>query len=91
QTLPLMPDHAMLVNTARGQLIDENALVEQLQHGRFSRVVLDVREIEPPRQPDPLSEFSDRVWLTPHVAGLTDAAQERTCSMIMESLAPYLL
>ena len=91
KTLSLMPDHAMLVNTARGQLIDENALLEQLQNGRFSRVVLDVREIEPPRQPDPLSEFSDRVWLTPHVAGLTDAAQERTCSMIMESLAPYLL
>ncbi len=85
--LDVMRQNAVLLNTARGELIDERALARQLSQGKFSRVILDVREIEPPPQPDPLAEFGERVWLTPHLAGLSDPALERTSLMILEEIS----
>ena len=70
ERLALIKPGAYLINTARGGLVDEDALFEALQSGRLGGAGLDVRNPEPPVD----SRFStlENVLLTPHVAGLTD-------------------
>jgi phosphoglycerate dehydrogenase-like enzyme len=65
--LALMKDDALLINTARGMLIDEAALVAELRRGRFF-AFLDVTEPEPPAADSPLRHL-DNVVVTPHLAG----------------------
>lgn len=62
-----MKDNALIINTARGTLIEEPALVEELQKGRF-RAVLDVTDPEPPAPDSPLRTLPN-VTLLPHIAG----------------------
>jgi phosphoglycerate dehydrogenase-like enzyme len=67
ERLKLIQDNAVIVNTARGALIDEAALLEELQTGRFT-VGLDVTEPEPPAADSPLRNLPN-VLLAPHVGG----------------------
>ncbi len=67
KNIPLIKDGAVLVNTARGMLIDEEALVKELQTGRFF-ACLDVTDPEPPAADHPLRTMPN-VIITPHVAG----------------------
>lgn len=80
----MRPD-AWLVNTSRGEIVDEEALHAALVAGQIGGAALDVRSEEPPRQPDRLAAL-DNVILTPHVAGLTDAAQRRTAILVAEDV-----
>ena len=77
QRLALLPKGAFAINSARGGLIDETALLEALQTGQVGGAALDVREKEPPGSPDPFSQPGLNVLLTPHIAGLTGEAQHR--------------
>jgi phosphoglycerate dehydrogenase-like enzyme len=63
----IMKDDCILVNTARGNLIDERALVEELEKGRFF-AFLDVTDPEPPDPESPLRRL-ENVVVTPHLAG----------------------
>lgn len=74
--LAVMKPSAILVNTARGGLIDEAALVAALDGGRLAAAGLDVLADEPPRPDDPLLGC-ERVVLSPHNAGLTEACARR--------------
>ena len=67
RTLALLPDHAVLINTARGSLIDEAALVAEVRR-RPLYVYLDVTDPEPPLPDSPLRN-EPNILLTPHVAG----------------------
>ena len=67
QRLGLMKDDALLINTGRGSLIDEPALVKELEKGRFF-AFLDVTDPEPPVAESPLRKL-DNVVVTPHIAG----------------------
>ncbi|KAF4449598.1 hypothetical protein F53441_7165 [Fusarium austroafricanum] len=70
-----MKDGAFIVNTARGAIIDEAALIEALESGKITRAGLDVFLNEPD-----LNDYfktSDKVVIQPHVAGLTDLAFQR--------------
>lgn len=73
RTLGLMPDHCVLVNTARGALIDETALLAEMQK-RPLYAALDVTKPEPPPADSPLRRERN-VVLTPHIAG----AQNQSC------------
>lgn len=64
--LHLMPPHAYLINTARGGVIDEQALYQALRDGRIAGAALDVFETEPLPMDSPLRTL-DNVILTPHM------------------------
>ncbi|ETN41343.1 uncharacterized protein HMPREF1541_03278 [Cyphellophora europaea CBS 101466] len=75
-----MKDGSFLVNTARGPVVDEEALIEALESGKVARAGLDVFANEP--SPNPYFKTSDKVVVQPHMGGLTDLAfqkSEREC------------
>jgi D-3-phosphoglycerate dehydrogenase / 2-oxoglutarate reductase len=74
--LSLMKRSAYLINTSRGGVIDQRALVDALQRGVIAGAGLDVTDPEPPRQDDPLLAL-DNVILTPHVAWYSEESRER--------------
>ncbi len=74
--LAMMKDGAILVNTARGGVFDETAMIDGLDSGKLGAVGLDVFETEPLPEKHPLTRF-DNVILTPHIAGLTSGSAER--------------
>lgn len=73
RTLALMPDHAVLINTARGSLIDEAALIAEVRR-RPLYVALDVTDPEPPTLDSPL-RTEPNIILTPHIAGAMKQAR----------------
>jgi D-3-phosphoglycerate dehydrogenase len=72
-TLALLKPRAILVNTARGPVVDEAALAAALASGRLAGAGLDVLQQEPIRLPHPLTEF-DNVVFTCHYASLSEEA-----------------
>ena len=66
EAISLMKPGAYIINTARGALIDEKALIRALEEGRIAGAGLDVQETEPPAEDSPLYRL-DNVVLTPHM------------------------
>ena len=87
--LALMPRGAWLVNTARGGLVDEDAVLAALESGQLAGAALDVTEQEPPPAASPLRRH-DRLLLTPHVAGVTPAALDAMGTMAAECIVAAL-
>jgi phosphoglycerate dehydrogenase-like enzyme len=77
----LMPAGSLLINTSRGEVVDQNALAEALESGHLGGAALDTVYPEPLPPDDPLLRLSpsarDRLLLTPHIAGMTRGAMHR--------------
>jgi D-3-phosphoglycerate dehydrogenase len=90
--LGMMKDGAILMNAARGTVIDIDALVEALKSGKLSGAAIDVFPVEPKSNDDlfesPLTQF-DNVILTPHVGGSTQEAQQNIGIEVAGKLAKY--
>lgn len=87
--LALMKREAILINTARGGIVDEAGLAAMLREGRLGGAALDVFEHEPLAAGSPLVG-APRLMLTPHIAGVTLEANERVSALIAERVAQVL-
>lgn len=86
--LAAMPDGALLVNVARGKIVDTGALVAELVSGRL-RAALDVAEPEPPPEGHPLWT-APGVIITPHAAGHVKASGARAFALVRDQLERYV-
>jgi D-3-phosphoglycerate dehydrogenase len=85
----MMKSHAVIVNCARGPIIDESALVGALREEVIASAGLDVFESEPPSRENPLFSLPNAI-VTPHLAGSTHLAHERIFHMATESIVKVL-
>lgn len=83
-----LKDGAVLINTARGGLIDENALKDALISKKLAAAYLDVLSSEPPTQTD-LTKL-DNCFITPHIAWGTHAARARLIKLCEENIKAYI-
>lgn len=87
ERLALMKDDCVLINTARGSVIDEEALTAELVRGRLF-ACLDVTDPEPPRPDHPLRGLPN-VVLTPHIAGAVNNGLQRIAQSVVEDAEAY--
>lgn len=90
QRLDLLKPAAFLVNTARGSLVDEAALVECLRGRKIAGAGLDVFETEPLTAGHPLTALPN-VLLTPHAAGMTPEVIQTGLAMAVENIENFLM
>lgn len=89
QALSAMKPSAYLINTSRGGIVDERALLGAVHTERIQGALLDVREVEPPPPDDPLLG-EPRIMLTPHISGLTKEARIRTATVVAHDVVRVL-
>ena len=93
QSLALMKPSAFLINTARGALIDEPALILALQENRLAAAALDVISQEPPAADHPMvlaAGMLDNLLVTPHTAWSARESRERLLNEVAENIAAFL-
>ncbi len=89
ERLSLMKPTAILINTGRGPLLDEQAVADALTEGRLYAVGVDVLTEEPPRKGSPLITVP-RCYITPHIAWASAAARRRLVSIATSNVAAFL-
>jgi len=87
-TFAKMKPTASIINTSRGEVINEDDLVWALKSGRIQVAALDVRASEPPQSNG--LEMLANVILTPHIAAFTHEAQDRVTRAVCEDIAMIL-
>lgn len=87
--LALMKPSAFLVNTARGGLIDQDALIQALQDHQIAGAGLDVQEVEPLPDNSPLYDM-DNVIITPHMGWRGLETRQRLAKMVADNIAAFL-
>ena len=85
----MMKPSAVLVNTARGHCVDEDALYRALKENRIKGAALDVYKTEPPKG-SPLAELENAV-LVPHFGANTDEAQVSAGMVVVEKIRHILV
>jgi glycerate dehydrogenase len=89
ERLSWMKPSAFLLNTSRGQLVDENALAAALNSGKLAGAGLDVLSTEPPPATNPLLTAKNCI-ITPHLAWATKAARSRLMQAAVENVRAFL-
>jgi glycerate dehydrogenase len=89
EKIRLMKKSAILINTSRGQLINEHDLAKALNEERIAGAGLDVLRVEPPTPDNPLLNAKNCL-ITPHIAWATKAARIRLMNVVVENLNAYL-
>ena len=88
--LRLMKPDAILINTARGGIVDERALAEALRKGRPDGAGIDVLTVEPPRDGNPLlAPDIPNLIVTPHVAWASREARQRLLNEVAENIRAF--
>jgi len=94
--LSVMKSDAILINTARGGLVDEKALLQALENKVIAGAALDVLEEEPPSTNHPLIDYSmsspdnDNLIITPHIAWASRESRQRLVDEIAKNIQVYL-
>ena len=93
QSLALMKPTAFLINTARGALVEDNALIDALRRKRLAGAALDVIAQEPPAADHPMilaANELDNLIVTPHTAWSARETRERLLQEVEENIAAFL-
>lgn len=86
-----MKNTAILINTARGPLVDTGALAAALSSGEIAAAAIDVLPQEPPVAGDPLLDYEgDNLIVTPHIAWSTDRARQQAITELAANVAAFL-
>ncbi|MCZ6707984.1 MAG: D-2-hydroxyacid dehydrogenase [Chloroflexi bacterium] len=89
ERLALMRPQALLLNTSRGPLVDNQALADALHEGRIGGAGLDVLDVEPPPADNPLLGAPNCV-ITPHIAWYAQASRQRLMDIAVENLRAFI-
>ncbi|WP_040976277.1 2-hydroxyacid dehydrogenase [Necropsobacter massiliensis] len=92
-TLKLMKPSAYLINTGRGPLVDEKALVAALENGTIAAAALDVLVKEPPEKDNPLIQAATRLpnlIITPHIAWASDSAVTTLVNKVTQNIEEFV-
>ena len=89
ERLALMKPSAILINTGRGPLLDEQAVADALSAEKLYAVGVDVLEEEPPREGGPLIS-APRCFITPHIAWASAAARRRLIDIATQNVAAFM-
>ena len=84
-----MKPSAFIINTSRGALVDEAALIEALENGTIAGAGLDVQETEPPVENSPLYTM-DQVLLTPHMGWKGLETRQRLVSILADNIKQFM-
>ncbi len=84
-----MKPSAFIINTSRGALIDEAALIEALENGTIAGAGLDVQETEPPEENSPLYTMA-QVLLTPHMGWKGLETRQRLVSILADNIKQFM-
>lgn len=90
ETIAKMKDGALLINTARGGLIDEQALADALASGKLAGAAVDVLSSEPPSHNNPLLSAKNCI-ITPHIAWMSFEARKRLLDITVQNLKSYIV
>lgn len=93
ETLALMKPTAYLINTGRGPLVDETALLDALENGKIAGAALDVLVKEPPAIDNPLIQAAKRLpnlLITPHVAWASDSAVTTLVNKVTQNIEEFV-
>ena len=90
ERIGMMKPNAILVNVARGGVVDSEALAEALNEGKIAGAGIDVFEVEPPIATDHPLLHSKNTVLTPHVAFATKESMVRRCGMVIDNITAWL-
>lgn len=88
EEIQLMKDGAILINTSRGEIVDEKALFKALQSGKLGGAALDVYEVEPPKNLELIK--LPNIVCTPHIGGQTIESQKEAAITIARKLVKLL-
>ena len=89
QTLQLMKPSAILINTGRGPLVDDQAVATALAEGQLAAFCADVLTEEPPKADNPLLK-QPNAFITPHIAWATNEARSRLLQVVISNVKAFL-
>lgn len=84
-----LPSRAVIINLARGLVVDEPAMIDALQHGRIRGAALDVFEVEPLPPDSPLWDM-ENVIISPHSASTADSENQKIVQIFCDNLKRFL-
>ena len=90
ERIAMMKPNAILINTARGPIVNSQALADALNEGRIAGAGIDVFEMEPPIAPDHPLLHSKNTVVTPHIGFNTREALEKRAVIVKDNIAAYL-
>lgn len=88
-TIAKMKDDAVLINTARGKLVDDSALANALESGKLRGAGLDVLTVEPPKDGNPLFGIKNCI-ITPHISWAAVETRARLVGIVVDNLEKFL-